>query len=57
MDALNPHQLCPVLAMQTYFWKVRIANFELLILLTYVVAGVQYPRRQRLLVRFLRQTS
>ena len=50
-------ELCPVLALQTYFSKVRSANFELFILLTYVLAGVQYPRRQRLLVRFLRQTS
>ena len=48
---------CPVSTETTYFSKVRSANFELFILLTYVVAGVQYPRRQRLLVRFLRQTS
>ena len=39
-------ELCPVLALQTYFSKVRSANFELFILLTYVLAGVQYPRRQ-----------
>ena len=50
-------EVCPVLALQTYFSKVKSANFELFILLTYVLAGVQYPRRQRLLVRFLRQTS
>merc|ERR1712239_95810 len=43
-------ELCPVLALPTYFSKVISANFELFILLTYVVAGVQYPRRQRLLV-------
>ena len=30
-------EVCPLLALQTYFLKVRIANFELLILLTYVV--------------------
>ena len=37
-------ELYPVLALQTYFSKVRSANFELFIL-------------QRLLVRFLRETS
>ena len=50
-------ELCPVFGLTTYFSKVRSANFELFILLTYVLAGVQYPRRQRLLVRVLRQTS
>ena len=50
-------ELCPVHALSTYFTKVKSANFELFISLTYVVAGVQYPRRQRLLVRFLRETS
>jgi len=48
---------CPVSTEKTYFSKVRSANFELFILLTYVVAGVHYPRRQHLLVRFLRETS
>ena len=50
-------ELCPVLALQTYFSKVRSANFELFILLTYVLAGVQYPRRQRLLFCVLRQAT
>ena len=38
-------ELCPVLTLQTYFSKVRSANFELFILLTYVLAGVQYLQR------------
>ena len=50
-------ELCPVLTLQTYFFKVRSANFELFILLTYVLAGVQYPWRQRLFFRILLQTS
>ena len=38
-------ELCPVLTLQTYFDKVRSAYFEFLILLSYVLTGVQYPRR------------
>ena len=41
-------ELCPVLALQTYFSKVSSGNFELFILLTYVLAGVQYPQRHLL---------
>ena len=43
-----------MLTLQTYFTKVRSANFELFILLTSGLSGVQYPRRQFVFFRVLR---
>ena len=54
---LEDREHCPFYALQTYFTMVRSANFELFILLTYVLAGVQYPRRQCLLFHVICQAT